>query len=180
MARATLYAIPSGTFSSVMDSLTEITGEFKDVWGKLEAGLHPKDVWGKLEAGLHPSVIQPSDKNHNTDMSIVKPSVPTFAEYLMKNEAGNRDEMREETASASTYDRRYCIITVCQSQGCHCPSPSQSYGTSLLDVSTPSTTADDIKGYLEEALFLIMNLHLLEKNRTLCHVKVCKKSSSCP
>ena len=33
VVKAELDAIPSGTFSSVMDSLTEITCELKDVWG---------------------------------------------------------------------------------------------------------------------------------------------------
>ena len=33
-----LDAIASGTFSSVKDSLTEITGELKDLRGKVEAG----------------------------------------------------------------------------------------------------------------------------------------------
>ena len=33
LVKAKLDAIPSGTFSSVMDSLTEITGELKDVRG---------------------------------------------------------------------------------------------------------------------------------------------------
>ena len=38
VVKAKLDAIPSGTFSSMMDSLMEITGELKDVWGKLEVG----------------------------------------------------------------------------------------------------------------------------------------------
>ena len=81
MVKAKLDAIPSRTFSSVMDSLTEITGELKD-------------VRGKLEAGSRPSVAQQSGKNINTKSSNVKPSVPTFAECLMKNEAGEWTEVK--------------------------------------------------------------------------------------
>ena len=75
-----LDAIPSGTFSSVMDSLTEITGELKD-------------VRRKLEAGSRPSVAQPSGKNINTNSSNVKLSVPPVAEFLMKNGAGEWTEV---------------------------------------------------------------------------------------
>ena len=48
MVKAKLDAIPSEMFSNVMDSLTEITGELKD-------------IRGKLEASSRPSVAQPHD-----------------------------------------------------------------------------------------------------------------------
>ena len=125
MVKAKLDAIPSETFSSMMDSLTKITGELKY-------------VRGKLDTGMCSSVIQPIDKNLNTDMSNIKPSAPAFVECLMKNGDGEWTEVkREETSSASADDRRYSIVGVNHSQGCHCSCASRSHGMSLLNVSTP-------------------------------------------
>ena len=125
MVTLKLDAIPSGTFSSVMDSLTEITGELKD-------------VRGKLEAGSRTSVAQPSGKNINTNSSNVKPLVPTRCRMSDEEWSWRMDrgEKREETASAD--DRRYSIVGgQPKSRLPLLLSPSRSHGTSLLDGSTP-------------------------------------------
>ena len=75
----------------------------------------------------------------------------------------DRGEMREETASASADDRRYSIVGVSQSQGCHCSSVQVEVMARFVGRLDPSITANDVNGYLEDASFVDIDVRPLEK-----------------
>ena len=99
------------------------------------------------------------------DTSIVKPSVLTVAQRLMKNEAGEWTEVKREKkqhqlprmiiGTASSGSTKVKAATVPQSK-------PKSWNI-LVGQLDPSTTAHDVKGYLEDALFADIDVQPLTR-----------------
>ena len=74
-------------------------------------------------------------------------------------------EKREETASASTDDRRYSIVVVSQVKAATAPQSKPKSWHVFVGRLDPSITADDVKTYLEDASFVDIDVRSLRKRR---------------
>ena len=76
----------------------------------------------------------------------------------------DRGEKGEETAPASVDDRRYSIIGAIKVKAATAPQSKPKSWHVFVGRLDPSTTADNVKGYLEDASFVDIDVCSLEKN----------------